>query len=76
MYYNPAVPLFWGGSNGSNTCLKVQSCKLYNSKYMIASTEKINTDIFAFITVLAFKLLCGKVLFVNRKDNRNGAKVG
>ena len=28
--------------------LKLQSCKLYNSKYMIASTQ-INPEIFAFL---------------------------
>ena len=51
--------------------LKVQSCKLYNSKYMIASTQITKTEIFTFIAVLVFKLLSRKVLFVNRKDNRN-----
>ena len=52
--------------------LKVQSCKLHNNKYIIASTQIINARIFAFIAVLVFKLLIKrKVLFVNRKDNRN-----
>ena len=52
--------------------LKVQSCKLCNSKYMIASTQTTNTGgIFALISVLVFKLLSRKVLFTNRKDNRN-----
>ena len=51
--------------------LKVQSCKLYNNKYKIASTQITNTEIFAFIAVLVFKLLSRKVLFINRKDNRN-----
>ena len=51
--------------------LKVQSCKLYNGKYMIASTQITNTEIFAFIAVLVFKLLGRKVLFINRKDSRN-----
>ena len=51
--------------------LKVQSYKLYNNKYMIASTQIRNTEIFAFIAVVVFKLLSCKVLFVNRKDNRN-----
>ena len=46
--------------------LKVQSCKLYN-KYMIASSQITNTEIFAFITFLGFKLLCHKILFINRK---------
>ena len=35
-----------------NPWLKVQSCKLYNNKYMIASTQITNTEIFAFIDVL------------------------
>ena len=38
---------------------------------MIASTQITNAETFAFITVLVFKLLNGKVLFINRKDNRN-----
>ena len=50
---------------------KVRSCKLCNNKYVIASTEITNTEIFAFIAVLVFKLLSCKVLFLNRKDNRN-----
>ena len=51
--------------------LKVQSCKLFNCKYMIASTQITNTEIFTFIAVLVFKLLSRKVLFIKRKDNRN-----
>ena len=51
--------------------LKLQSWKLYNNKYMIASTQITNTEIFAFVAVLVFKLLSRKVLFINRKDNRN-----
>ena len=51
--------------------LKVQSCKLRNNKYMIASIQITNTEIFAFIAVLVFELLSRKVLFINRKDNRN-----
>ena len=51
--------------------LKVQSCKLYNGKYIIASTQLTNTEVFAFIGVLASKLLHRKVLFINRKDNKN-----
>ena len=38
---------------------------------MIASTEISNTEIFAIIAVLVFKSLSRKVLFINRKDNRN-----
>ena len=51
--------------------LKVQSCKLRNSKYMIASAQVANTEIFTFIAVLTFKLLSRKGLFINRKNNRN-----
>ena len=53
------------------TKLKVQSCKLCNSIYMIASTQIANTEIFTFIGVLVFKLLSRKVLLKNRKDNRD-----
>ena len=38
---------------------------------MIPSTQIINTEVSAFIAVVAFRLLSNKVLFVNRKDNRN-----
>ena len=38
---------------------------------MIASTEVTYTEIFAFIAILVSKLLSRKVLFKNRKDNRN-----
>ena len=51
--------------------LKVQSSKLCNNKYMIAPAHIANTEIFGFIAVLVFKLLNHKVLFINRKDNRN-----
>ena len=51
--------------------LKVQSCNLYNNEYMISSTQTTNTEIFEFIAALVFKLLICKVLFINRKDNRN-----
>ena len=51
--------------------LKIQSCKLHNSKYMIASTQITNTEIFAFIAALVFNLLSRKVSFINRKDDRN-----
>ena len=55
--------------------LKVESFKLYN-KYMIASTQIPNTKMFAFIALLVLKLLSRKVLFRNRKDNKNCQKVG
>ena len=51
--------------------MKVQPCQLYNNKYMVASKQINNTEVFAFIDVLVFKLLSCKVLFVNKKDNRN-----
>ena len=51
--------------------LNVQSCKLYNNKYMIASTQITDTKIFAFIAVLVFKSMSCKVLFINRKGKRN-----
>ena len=34
--------------------LKVQSCKLYYNKYMIASKQITNTKILAFITFVVF----------------------
>ena len=43
---------------------------------MITSTQITNTDVFAFITVLVFKILSSKLLFIIRKDNRNWQKVG
>ena len=51
--------------------LKVQSCKLYYNKYMIAATQITNTKIFVFISALVFESLSRKVLFINRKNNRN-----
>ena len=55
----------------SSKNLKLQSCKLHNDKYMIASTQMTNTEIFAFIAIPVFTLLSRKLLFINRKDNRN-----
>ena len=51
--------------------LKVQSCKLYNNKYMIALTQITNTEIFIFIAVIVFKLLSSEVLFINRTGDRD-----
>ena len=51
--------------------LKVQSCKLYKNRYIIAPTQLTNTEMFAFISVLVLMLLNRKILFINRKDNRN-----
>ena len=44
--------------------------KSYN-KFIIASTKIKNIENFTFIAVLVFKLLSRKVVFINRKDNRN-----
>ena len=56
--------------------LKLRSFKLYNNKYMVPSAHKSNTEIFAFIAVLVFKLMSRKIFFINRKeDNRNCSKV-
>ena len=51
--------------------LKVRLCKIYNNKYIIALTQITNTEVFAFIAVLVFKLLSCKALLINVKDNRN-----
>ena len=54
-----------------SSLLKVQSCRLYNNKYMIASTQITNNETFAVVAVLVFKLLTLQVLFTNRNDNIN-----
>ena len=41
---------------------------------MIALTQVTNTEVFAFTAVLVFKSLSRKVLFIDRKDNRNCQK--
>ena len=38
---------------------------------MITSRQTANIEMFAFVTVLAFELLNRKVLFINRKNNRD-----
>ena len=43
---------------------------------MTASTQITNTEIFAFIAILVFKLLSRKFLFINIKHNRNCEKAG
>ena len=65
-----------GFQNCISVPLKVQSRKLYNNKYMIALAQITNTEIFAFIAILVLKLWNPKVLFINRKGNRNCQKVG
>ena len=47
--------------------LKIQSCKLYNKQYIIASTQITSTEIFAFIAILVFNLLNCKFLFIKEK---------
>ena len=54
--------------------LKVQSFKLNNSKFMIVSTQITNTEIFAFIVVLVFKLLRLNVFFINTKRQKKQLK--
>ena len=51
--------------------LKGKACKLYNSKYMMASTQITNTEVFPIIVVLVFKLFSRRVLLINRKNNKN-----
>ena len=41
---------------------------------MIALTQVTNTEIFALTAILVFKSLSRKVLFIDRKDNRNCQK--
>ena len=47
--------------------LKVQICKSYNNKYIIALKQIANTEILETIVVLVFKLLSRKLLFTDRK---------
>ena len=47
--------------------LKVQSCKSYNNKYMIASIQTTNTEVFPFISVLVLKLLSQKSFVYKQK---------
>ena len=41
---------------------------------MITSTQKTNTEIFAFIAVLVFKLFSHKFLFINKKTIKTAKK--
>ena len=47
--------------------LKVHWWNLHNKKQMIASIQITNTEILALIAVLVFMLLCFKLLFANKK---------
>ena len=51
--------------------IKIQSCDLYNNKYMIASIQITHNEVFTSIAVEAFKLVGNRVLFIDKKDNRN-----
>ena len=51
-----------GSEANSQSTLKVQSCKLNNNKYIIASTQITKIGIFEFIAALVLKLLSRKVL--------------
>ena len=42
---------------------------------MVALTQITNTETYAFIAALVFKLLSRKVLFINRKDKGNYSKI-
>ena len=42
---------------------KLQPCRWYNNKYMIASTQTTSIEVFLFITVLVFFLSCWAVKF-------------
>ena len=41
---------------------------------MLISAQITNIETFAFIAVLAFRLMSSKVLFINRKDNKTVKK--
>ena len=66
--FNLGVEVFTNFRSGY--ILKVESRKLYK-KYIIASTQTANTEVFVFMAVLVFKSLSRKVKLINRKDNRN-----
>ena len=52
----PPDAKFYTHNKMSIKYLRVQSCKLHNNKYMIASTQITDTKTFAFIAVLVFEL--------------------
>ena len=68
---NPASKAYTEPYQYRDKAFNVQSCKLYNKKYMITLTKITSTNIFTFIAVLVFKLLSRKFLFINRKENSN-----
>ena len=66
-----SIFIYSAWKTANEVSLKVQPCKLCNNKNMIASTPIINNGIFPFIAVLVLKLSSRKVLFINRKNNKN-----
>ena len=62
---------FWRGVEISveRASIKGTIMKIIYHRYIIASIEITNIEIFAFIAVLVFKLLSHKLLFINKKDN-------
>ena len=65
------MDIFLANTWDETRTLKLQSCKLYNYKYVNVSTQIANNEIFKFTAVLVLKLMSRKALFINRKDNRN-----
>ena len=63
MFDNISVPLLLR----LKLTLKVQSCKLYHNKYVIASKQITNIEIFASLPVAVFKLPSRKILLTNKK---------
>ena len=68
--HNPEILKLKEKKENKKLDLKIQSYKLCKNKYMYASTQITNTGTFAFIAVLVFTS-SRKILFINRKDNRN-----
>ena len=66
--------LVWRFVVACNFFLKLQSCNSCNNKHMMTLIQISNTETFAFKVILVFELLSRKVLFINKKDNRNYLK--
>ena len=54
----------------SSFVLKMLKVQLYDHKYIIASTQITNTEIFAIIAVLGFKLLSRKNFALKQKGQK------
>ena len=70
-YYNFTVIYNLCSRKSKMIYSQVQSCKFYNSKFIITLTQITKTQTFVFIAVVILKLLSCNILFINRKDNRN-----